>query len=45
MDDDQKLSILELVILALTIYTVFSIVVQLLLPTTMEMLKLFNLFE
>lgn len=45
MDDDQKLSILELVILALTIYTVFSIVVQLLLPTTMEMLRLFNLFE
>lgn len=45
MDDDPKLNILELLILSLTIYTVFSILMQMLFPISTEMNKLFNLFE
>ncbi len=45
MDEDPKLSTLELIILSLTIYTIFSIVVQLIIPVSQEMMKLFNLFE
>lgn len=45
MDEDPKLSILELIILSLTVYTIFSIIVQLLIPVSTEMQKLFNMFE
>ena len=45
MDDDPKLSVLELIILSLTVYTVFSIVIQFIIPVSEEMTKLFNLFE
>lgn len=45
MDEDPKLSILELIILSLTIYTIFSIIMQLVFQVSTEMMKLFNLFE
>ena len=45
MDEDPRLSTLELIILSLTVYTIFSIVVQLIIPVSEEMMKLFNLFE
>lgn len=45
MDDDPRLSVLELIILSLTIYTVFSIIIQFIIPVSEEMMKLFNLFE
>lgn len=45
MDDDPKLSILELIILSLTVYTIFSILIQLVFPVSEEMMKLLNLFE
>lgn len=45
MDDDPKLSILELIILSLTVYTIFSILIQLVFPVSKEMMKLLNLFE
>lgn len=45
MDDDSNLSILEFIILSLTVYTVFSIVLQLSIEVTPEMMKLLNLFE
>lgn len=45
MDEDPRLSTLELIILSLTIYTVFSIIIQFIIPVSIEMMRLFNIFE
>lgn len=45
MDEDPKLSTLELIVLGLTVYVCFSIILQLVIEPSKEMIKLFSLFE